>query len=107
MRAPIIADIVPTAPAREESAFVPGYRCATTSTSLRNPFVAAARVPSSLRASSLPNDFDKLKQSLTEGLKPYALFNARQQMNTQARDMYQKALADYAAAEENLKKLQP
>ena len=64
-------------------------------------------VPVSVAYSLMSQDFDKLKQSLAEGLKPYALFNARQQMNVQARDMYQKAMADYAAAEDSFKKLQP
>ena len=58
-------------------------------------------------ATQLADDFDKVKQSLAEGLKPYALFNARQQMNVQARDMYAKAMADYSAGEDSLKKLQP
>jgi hypothetical protein len=53
--APIIADSATMARALARSGFVLPYCSATTSTSLRNPAVAAARVLSSLRASSLPS----------------------------------------------------
>lgn len=78
-------------------------------TEAKAPFEAMLKAEASQIgiATQLADDFDKLKQSLGEGLKPYALFNARQPMNLQARDMYRKALADYSAAEDSLKKLQP
>lgn len=58
-------------------------------------------------ADQLAGDFDKIADSLKQGLKPYALFNARAQMNMQARDIYQKAVADIAAASEKLKTALP
>lgn len=58
-------------------------------------------------AGQLAGDFDTILQSLKDGTPPYALFNARKQMNEQASAAYADGRARIVAASEKLKILLP